>query len=435
MTNPQNRVAAASIEIDADISAASDKIESAVKQVESIGPAADGASAQAQQAVYQAETALDSLLAKLNQVKAQTADVTSFSEASWGKAKKSASSYLSEFKVVDFRKVTQEIKQELDEVGTTGDISGRRLTGAINKAGDAFTENTRKITAFQTKLTAALGVVTGITGAVALAAGGFIKFGQAMLAAAKEAGRVRDAVKDLRDTIDEFDPTSAVSGINDLTKQYGALLEQIQSANLPLEETMALWDRLDKNLKSAKATAREIRFDEAEKSARSAASALENISDQINASISATPELDSAWRDYSKTMEEINRQVDRLREGERELFGSGRLSEANELLGLRRQLYKEAVDAANEQLELRLQGIAEEEQLRAKEQDDRLRKEREAMEAVEAEKDRRSQERVQRETDAIRRALESITSGDFVTTLEAIPRALKEVSNGVRRLK
>lgn len=435
MANEINRIAKASIEIDANITPASEKIDATISSVESIGTAADEATSIAQRGIDETSSALDVLLAKLNQVKTQTADVTSFAEASWGKARTSASNYLAEFKTTDFRKVTQEIKAELESVGVTGDISGRRLTGAINQAGDAFRENTEKIAAFQSRLTASLGVITGITGAVGLAAAGFVKFGRSMLEAAKEAGRVRDAIADLRDQIDRIDPSSAVSGMSDLHEVYEATRKAILDQNLGLEETMRLHDRLDESMQKARDSAREIRYDSAIETGKEAVQTLAAIRDGARENLSLTPELDAAYQKYRDTIKEVNEQVQILNKSTATLFGSGREAEANELIAQRVRLLKEAQQAASDELDLRLTKIAEEEQLRAKAQDDRIRAEREAMQAIEAEKDRRSQERVQREIEQLRQGLESITSGEFTTVLQSIPKILQEVSSRLGRLK
>lgn len=335
----------------------------------------------------------------------------------------------------DLEAIGKEIEKELDEISSQSELAGARMTGAFNKSGNAIEENTQKIVAFQSKMTAAIGVVTGITGAVGLAAAGFIKFGQSMLEAAKEAGRVRDRVEELSDAIRRFDPDDAINKMGRFADEYDRLLELILSSDLPMEEVTKLWKDLDESLASAKQNAREIRFDDAQRSALQAADALKDIKEQIDLNLSATPELDAAWRDYRSTIKDVNEQVKILSESEKELFGSGRVSEASELLGLRRKLYKEALQAANDELDIRLQKAAEEEQLRAREQAERIRAERDAALQLEAEKDRRSQERVQREIDTLREGLESLTGSEFITTLEAIPKALREVSNGVRRIK
>ena len=335
----------------------------------------------------------------------------------------------------DLERIGREIEKELDEIESRSDISGKRLSGAFGQVGTSLEENTRKITLFQSKLTAAIGVVTGLTGAVGIAAGVFVQFGRSMLEAAKEAGRVRDAIEDLRDQIDLIDPSSAVSGLSNLQNAYEAAREAILDQNLGLEETAKLLDRLDESVQKAKESAREIRFDSAIETGREAAQALAAIRDGARENLSLTPELDEAYRKYRDTIKEVNEQVQILNKSTATLFGSGREAEANELIAQRVRLLKEAQQAASDELDLRLTKIAEEEQLRAKAQDDRIRAEREAMQAIEAEKDRRSQERVQREIEALRQGLESITAGEFTTVLESIPRILQEVSSRLGRLK
>lgn len=335
----------------------------------------------------------------------------------------------------DISLISREIKQELEGVSRQGDVSGERLTGAFKKSGDAIEQNTRKIVEFQAKLSAAIGVVTGITGAAALAASGFVKFGRSMLEAAKEAGRARDAIEGLRETIEKFDPTSAAANTSQLRVQYESLIDQIRAANLPLEETFRLWDQLDESFVKAKESARGIKFDEAQRSAAAAADAIKRIRDESRSAVSATQETDAAWREYSETIKEVNKQVQALRQAEEDLAGSGRAQEQNAILAQRITLQKQATEAANEELDLRLTMIAEEEQMRAKAIADQERMKDEAQRARDAESAARQVEAAQRAAQSFADALNGVFGADFTTRLDTIAGAIERNTNGLGRLK
>jgi len=334
----------------------------------------------------------------------------------------------------DLDRISREIHKELEGVEAKASETTQKVAGSFGKSASAIEENTKKIAAFQAKLTAAIGVVTGITGAVAIASGAFIGFGKRMLEAAKEAGRVRDEIERLNAVIQQLDPSSAVSSIDGLTRQYMQLVEALKSSEVPIEDIQKLWDSLDKSFENAKNQAREISFDDAEKSAVRAANAIKSIRDESASALSPTPEIDAAWKEYSKTLDDIDSQIRQMREAERALFGSGRTNQASEIAGMRRNLEKQARDAANKELDLRLTQVAEEEQIRAKAHHDRIESEKKAAMDIEAEKDRRSQDRVMKEIETLRDGLNSIT-GDFTTVFNELASGLRDVADATSRLK
>lgn len=343
----------------------------------------------------------------------------------------------------------QDAKKTVSEVGDAADNAGSRVDGAFTKAGEKIEESTKGVRKFVGALSSVAGVATGLIGVVGLLAGAFAGL-TAILKKLNDGGE--ESISKTRTNLQGlFDD---VSGANVSADMFPVFLQLQQDIEEVGEKVIKLRQQVAATIEGGQDPDAELIF------------GIKNVG----------PKLEEAEQKLAKLLEQRSALTSRAREvgeavGEqmgdamvssfrsaaegRDSVLSNLQSQAESmrvsLIGDDGQRIKAEADLAIEQINrIRKEaGISsdnsvlteyvalirrgEEEKLKALEE--RIAKERQADAEREAEKDRRSLERVQREMDAIRRGLDSITSGDFVATLEAIPRALREVSTGVRRLK
>jgi hypothetical protein len=312
----------------------------------------------------------------------------------------------------DLKRVGPEIRETFQDAGNVADNTGERIGGAFERAGKKIEDSTAGIRKFSGALSSTVGAITAVTGAVTGLAGVLLLLKNRHDAAQQASQQQTRAYHDLTRAIQDYE-AEAVKSTEQVEESTFRVLRAIDAQNNTIERS-----RLD----ALAATVQQI---EQEKLLEA-----QIVRTQQAAEKASKVELE-ARRTQAAAIRELVELLDQQRisllPDDQKLKADAErqkriIEETFSEIGV--NLPEGLVDQA-----LRNVDLITEKQLAAERERQRIADEAQAKR--EAEADRRNAERIRQ----IQEAMSSITSGDFVATLEAIPRALKEVSTGVRRLK
>lgn len=307
-----------------------------------------------------------------------------------------------------------EVKKELQDAGDAAETTGTRMSGAFGDVGQKIEDSTAGLRKFTGALSSTVGAVTAVTGAITGLAGILLLLKNRHDAAEEAARKQRSAYNDLIESINEYSST-AVTSTKEAEEGFRRVAEAIDAQNGVVERARldalfatARQVEAEKVLEGQIADTKEayrLRTEAVVEDARRQAEAIEQISELLETQrISLLP-------DDQKLQADAERQKRIIQDAFSGIVLPPNLLE-DALANIDRITQKQ-LEAERER-----QRIADE-----------------AQAAREAEADRRSQERAQREVETIRQGLESITAGEFTTVLESIPRVLQDVSSKLGRLK
>lgn len=312
------------------------------------------------------------------------------------------------------QQAVDDAKQSVEEMGDAAESTGSRVDGAFGRVGTKIEESTAGARKFTGAISGAIGAVTGLVSAFTILS---TLIGALIALFSRKAERVevlKESYESLRQEISDYsvDPLldeyekfeRAANRQIDILLEEGKLLDiGAESLRKQAEEAANLRRELDK-----KSTSDETRT-------RRQAEELELIRKrgEIIRQINESTELQEI--ELLPTEERIRAEAERKKDAIRDAFSAfipdeEAISKAFDAIDRATQ---KQIDA-----EIERQRIADEAQSRR-----------------EAEADRRSRERAQREVDILREGLNGIFSADFTTRLDSIAQALKEGNNAVRRLK
>lgn len=239
------------------------------------------------------------------------------------------------------KKAVESTHKQVDAFGELGAAMDQRTEGMRRMAGAA---------------SAAVGIFTGMVGVVTTLVGLFALLGTRMLSSAKAAGEANEKYSDLHATIERMDDPKSGSAFARISDDVDRMHDAIGDANLSLERTEELWDRLQEQRENLFSDEQGRRFDESQRNedlARSAANkSLREYARSLREAVPTSAEQE-AFREYIKALEEIERI-------------SGGIDNQAALV-----FRKEAEEAAKALHESRLQHIADEEQARIDAEKDR----------------------------------------------------------------
>ena len=437
----QNEVAKAKITIEADIESAKSGIQSVKADMESVGPTADSASAQTQEAISRVIGRLDEIIAILDGVEKKTKDVTEFSKKAWSSAADSMNPYIAGFEKID--KVTAKSAEETASAGA-------KINSVFGRLGDTLEGGTSGVRKFVGALSSVAGVATGLIGVIGLVAGALTGM-KAILdkLAGGDEGNRNASLPRAADLLGELaDKARGVDQALSQSPGFVAIANEIQDLESSLEKLRNSLDGLNAagsagigagagTFRERQATLKRISGIEAELAAKrqQQADLLLEITRRENERAEAAERESQALQKQAATLDAILQiaegvAIDLLPEDEqveqnarRQIKQIIKIAEAAGV-DLEHFYVRAAITAIEEKRDRELELL-----------DDLHKKEMQNIAAQEAEKDRRSQERAQREVETIRQGLESITAGEFTTVLASIPRVLQEVSTRLGRLK
>ncbi|MBO6739036.1 MAG: hypothetical protein JJ916_04165 [Phycisphaerales bacterium] len=344
----------------------------------------------------------------------------------------------------------QDAKKTVNEVGDAADNAGGRVDGAFTKAGEKIEESTKGVRKFVGALSSVAGVATGVIGVIGLVSGALVGMKAVLdkLTGGDEGDRkaalprAADLLEDLADKARGADQAMSQS------PGFVALANEIEDLEGSLEKLKRSLDGLNSagsagigagsgSLRERQLTLQKIRDVESDLAAKrqQQADLLREIARGEGERAAAAEREAESLQKTSATLEAIKQigeglAIDLLPENQQVRANASRQIE---------QIRKLAEDAGIDLEDFYVRAaIAAIKEKRDRELDLLDEMHQKELQNIEKQKQARIAAAIAEAdayTERVRQGLESITSGDFVTTLEAIPRALKEVSNGVRRLK
>lgn len=341
----------------------------------------------------------------------------------------------------------QDAKKAVKDVGDEADKAGSRVDASFSKAGEKIEESTKGVRKFVGALSSVAGVATGLIGVVGLLAGAFAGLSAILKRInggdEEGIGKTRANLQGLFDDVSGANVSAKMfpvflqlqEDIEETGKKVVSLRQQVDAAGGLDTETDLVFGikNLGPKLRDAERKLASL-LAQREALTRRARDAGEAAGEQMgDAMVSAFRQSVDQRTSFLDT---IKSQAESIRVS---LIGDDReriKAETDLLIEQIERISKASgIASDNEDLTAYIELIRKGEDEKLKALDDRIAKEKKADEEREAEKDRRSQERVQREIEALRQGLESITAGEFTTVLQSIPKILQEVSSRLGRLK
>lgn len=344
------------------------------------------------------------------------------------------------------------VRESIDETEKLGDAAegaGSRVDASFSKAGEKIEESTKGVRKFVGALSSVAGVATGLIGVVGLLAGAFA--GLSAILKRINGGDDEGIGKTRTNLQGLFDD---VSGANVSAEMFPVFLQLQEDIEETGKKVVKLRQQVSAALEGGQDTETELVFGiknlgpklrdaerqlgsllaQREAFTRRAREAGEDAGEQMGDAMVAA--FRQSVEQRSNFLDTIKSQAESLRVS---LIGDDRerIKAETDLLLEQIERIRQASGVASDNADLAsyIELIRKGEDEKLKALDDRIAKERQADAEREAEKDRRSQERVQREIEALRQGLESITAGEFTTVLQSIPKILQEVSSRLGRLK
>jgi hypothetical protein len=341
----------------------------------------------------------------------------------------------------------RETVAETEKLGDAADGAGSRVDASFSKAGEKIEESTKGVRKFVGALSSVAGVATGLIGVVGLVAGAFA----GLLEIFKRLnGGDGEGIAQTRASLQGlFDD---VSGANVSAEMFPVFL-QLQD---DIEETGKKVVKLRQQIDAAVGLDTETdlvfgiknlgpRLRDAEQKLQSLLAQREALTRRAREAGEAAGEQmgDAMVDSFRQTVDQRANFLDTIR-SQAESLRISLIGDDRERIKAETNLLLEQIDrirqasgvaSDNEDLTAYIELIRKGEAEKLNALDERIAKEKNADAEREAEKDRRSQERAQREVETIREGLESITAGEFTTVLASIPRVLQEVSSKLGRLK
>ena len=344
----------------------------------------------------------------------------------------------------------KEAKEQVEGIGDAADGAGGRLDSSFNKMGETLERSTAGVRKFVGALGSIAGVATGLVGVFGLVSGAVLGL-KAVLdkLTGGDSGddkaplpKAVDLLESLADKARGADKALAESpGYVALTSQIAELEEKLQSLRASLdgisaagsagigagagvfEQQRATLERIEET-ESALARKREQQAEllktisRTEDERADAAAKQGDAAEKQAAALNVIKELGegvaiSLLPDDEQIEENARRQIEQVRKVAEDAG-----------VDLEQFYVRAAITAIQEKRDRELNLLDE---LHQKEMRN-IEEQRQAKVAA-------AQAQADAYAERLRDNLESLTSAEFITTLESIPKALREVSSGVRRLK
>lgn len=312
------------------------------------------------------------------------------------------------------KQAVEDVKADVGDMADEVESSSNRASGAFESMGTKIDNSTAGVRKFTGAVSGAVGAVTGLIGVFTTLAG---LLGTLIVLFKRKAERVEELKASYESVQQQINDYSVDPLLDEYEKFERSANRQI---DLLLEEGK-LRELAAESLRKQAAEAAELRR-EADKKAKSdelrkqrEREELELVRKRGDIIRQINEATEQQEIELLPTEERIRAEAQRKKDAIRDAFST---------IAPDAETISNALDAIDK---------ATQKQLNAEIERQRIADEAQARRDNEA--DRRSQERVQREIDTLREGLESLTGSEFITTLEAIPKALREVSNGVRRIK
>lgn len=317
--------------------------------------------------------------------------------------------------ISDLKPTVQEAKREIEGVGDSADKTGQQVGTAFETAGKKIEDSTSGIRKFSGALSSTVGAITAVTGAVTGLVGILLILKNRSEENEAQTRRQNKAFNDLSRAVDEYRET-AVTSAEDAEKAFSRVVGAIDAQNGQLERS-----RLDALFARAKEVEEEKRLQGALLDTQKIYEERSKvIADANSRQIDAVRQLQDLIADQTLSLlpddQQILAQASRQRQIIEDAFSNLGVAIPDDLL----QTALENIDKITQK------------QLDAERERQRIADEGQAKR--EAEADRRSQDRVQKEIEALRDGLNSIT-GDFTTVFNELATGLRDVADATSRLK
>jgi hypothetical protein len=336
------------------------------------------------------------------------------------------------------KKATEDVIGDLEGVGDASDNASQRVSGGFAKAGEAIESSTSGVRKFVGALSSVAGVATGLVGIFGLVSGAVLGF-KAVLDKLGGDGKkdaplpkTTDLMQKLADSARGVDRAMAESGgfvnLQNRLKDARKELEDAQRV-LTFEGRVAGEDTVQR-VADAQAEVNQL---------------IQQSNDLLKTYGESQERAAQQAIDAAKMQEaEITKQADAIRQLQ-ELIAEQTISllpDDQQILAQatrQRQIIEDAfrnlgVAIPDDLLQTALENVDRITQKQLDAERERQRIADEAQAQREAEADRRSQDRVQREIETLREGLNSIT-GDFTTVFNELASGLRDVADSTARLK
>lgn len=315
--------------------------------------------------------------------------------------------------ISDVQKKVPEAKQKIKSLGDESAATGKKIGDSFEDAGERIEKSTAGIRKFTGALSSTVGAITAVTGAATGLAGVLLILKNRHEQAEQAAALQSSAYNELTRTLNDY-RNQEVSNIEEAEEAFTRVAKAIDAQNGVIKRS-----RLD----SLFATARQI---EEEK----------RLEAQVNQTKDAYAKRGDAIREDARIQREAIESITSLVENQEIslLPDTEQLkAKAEQQKRVLQETFKNIIlpegllDSALDNIDKITAKQLEAEQQRQRIADD-------AQRRRDDEADRRSQERAQREIQIITDGLNSLTNSDLITTLEAIPQALRGINNNIGRL-
>jgi len=395
------------ITVGVDIESAKAGLQSVKAEMESVGPTADGASQQTQDAISRVIGRLDDIISILDGVEEKTKSVTDFSKRAWGTAADAVNPYISAV-------------EDLEDVTTDAAKASEKTGGSINavfgKVGETLEKSTSGVRKFVGSLSSTVGVVTGMVGAVTGLIGVLSLLKRSQDAAAEAAKKQSRATNDLIDQLNDY-RDAVVTSTKESEEAFRSVVKAIDAQNDVVERS-----RLDalfltaKEIKAEKDLEAQIAQTQAVYEERSRVE-QEARAKQIEGTNRLNELLEAQRISLLPDDEQLQAQAERQKKIILDTFG-----------GLGVVIDDDLIAEA-----LRNIDRITEKQLEAEREKQRIADE--AQRARDAESAAKQIESAQRAAEAFARGLDGIFGADFTTRLDNLTAAVRDGNNAIRRLK
>lgn len=314
------------------------------------------------------------------------------------------------------KSVGTQVKTELKGAGEAADQAGDQMSSAFERAGKRIEDSTAGIRKFAGALSSTVGVLTAVTGAITGLAGVLLLLKTRQEDAQQKALDAARAYNSLSLAVEEYRNTVVKSG-DDVGKSTRDILSSIDSQQKAIGKARA--DALAATviqIEQEKLLQAQIAETQAayERASEADLAAKQRQTNAIQAIVDLLEQQQiSLLQDDDKLIAQANRQKRIIEETFSTLgvnLPAGFLDQALRNVDT---ITQRQIDAERER-----QRIADEAQAKR-----------------EAEADRRSQERAQREIETLQRGLDEIANSDFLGTFNGLVQALRDIDSSVGRLK